>query len=377
MLAQMLTLALAAAAPGASPAPAAQEPAQPSRTVSPIVVSPAVKAPAPDVKIDMGGSDDDIEQQVLIWPATAYHTGRDGRVTLRCKFDTHGLAERCDVVSEIPEGQGFGRAALELRPTFKLPPTQGPDGPIEAIKTISIRFKSPDTDINLGKALAGNVDPSTVRGNPLKMRAVTMLDYPVWAQAATFDDLAAAYPAKGGGVEGYAVAHCHVLHTGVLTTCQVIKETPDKHDFGKAALALAASKFRVAPDLAAIRHPSPVWVDVPIRLQPPAQLADRTVTAPAWITGVDMQAAPKVFPPEAAASGLTTGRGVARCLVATDGSLTSCTPEAGDPAGLGFSEAAAKLAVGMKMNLWSADGAPVEGGVVHVPIRLNLKGGAD
>jgi len=28
----------------------------------------------------------------------------------------------------------------------------------------------------------------------------------------------------------------------------------------------------------------------------------------------------------------------------------------------------------MKMNLWSADGAPVEGGVVHIPIRLNLKG---
>jgi hypothetical protein len=30
----------------------------------------------------------------------------------------------------------------------------------------------------------------------------------------------------------------------------------------------------------------------------------------------------------------------------------------------------------MKMNLWSADGAPVEGGVVHGPIRLNLKADA-
>jgi hypothetical protein len=29
----------------------------------------------------------------------------------------------------------------------------------------------------------------------------------------------------------------------------------------------------------------------------------------------------------------------------------------------------------MKMNLWSADAAPVAGGVVHVPVRLNLKGG--
>jgi len=375
MLAQMLTLALAAAAPDPSPAPS--PPAQPSRTVSPVVVTPPAKPPEPDVKVEMTGGDDDLDQQVVIWPATARQAGRNGRVSLRCKIDIHGLAEKCDVVSETPQGQGFGRAALELRPTFKLPPTQGPDGPIEAVKTISIRFKAPDTDINLGKVLSGQVDPSTMRGNPLKMRAVTMLDYPVWAQAATFEDLAAAYPAKGGGVEGYAVAHCHVLHTGALTTCQVIKETPDRRDFGKAALGLAASKFRVSPQLAAIRHNSPVWVDVPIRLPPPAQLADRTVTAPAWITGVDVENAPKLFPPEAAASGLTTGRGVARCVVASDGSLTDCTPEAADPAGLGFSEAAAKLATGMRMNLWSADGAPVEGGVVHIPIRLNLKAGAD
>ena len=49
-------------------------------------------------------------------------------------------------------------------------------------------------------------------------------------------------------------------------------------------------------------------------------------------------------------------------------------PEPGAPDGQGFSEAAVKLAATMKMNLWSADGAPVQGGVVHIPIRLNLKG---
>jgi hypothetical protein len=55
--------------------------------------------------------------------------------------------------------------------------------------------------------------------------------------------------------------------------------------------------------------------------------------------------------------------------------MSACAPETGEPDGLGFSEAAAKLATGMRMNLWSADAAPVEGGVVHIPIRLNLKGG--
>jgi hypothetical protein len=37
----------------------------------------------------------------------------------------------------------------------------------------------------------------------------------------------------------------------------------------------------------------------------------------------------------------------------------------------------ATLASKMRMNLWSADGAPVGGGVVHIPIRLNLKGAAN
>jgi hypothetical protein len=91
---------------------------------------------------------------------------------------------------------------------------------------------------------------------------------------------------------------------------------------------------------------------------------------------MDPRATPKVFPPEAAAGGLTTGRGVARCTVAADGSMASCAPEPGEPDGVGFSEAAATLASKMRMNLWSADGAPVGGGVIHIPIRLNLKSAA-
>jgi hypothetical protein len=97
--------------------------------------------------------------------------------------------------------------------------------------------------------------------------------------------------------------------------------------------------------------------------------------APQWILGVDSRTTPKIFPPEAAAQGLTTGRGVALCKVAAGGALTGCTPDPEAPDSFGFSAAAAKLASGMKMNLWSSDGVPVEGGVVHIPVRLNLKDG--
>jgi|GEM_PF-828327 len=376
VLAQAPTLPITALAAAAGP-----------NTVSPVDVSPPPKPLTPDVKIEMRGSDADPGRGVAIWPADAYQARYDGRVTLRCLIDVHGLALRCDVAAESPKGRGFGKAALQMRPTIKLEPTQGQDGPVEAIKFIAVAFKAPDTQIErtyIGTCSsddkAGNVSCSTSAGapevmnNPLAMRQVTMLDFPVWAQAASFDDLARAYPAKAGGAEGYAAAHCRVLRSGALTECQILKETPQGQGFGKAALSLT-SQFRVAPQLAATHHAAPLWVDVPIRFPTRAELADRTIMAPLWTQGLDTTRPPRIFPPEAAASGVRSGRGVARCIVGADGSMTQCTPESAEPEGLGFSEAAAKLASAMKMNLWSADGAPVAGGVVHVPVRLNLKGG--
>ena len=216
--------------------------------------------------------------------------------------------------------------------------------------------------------------PQGIRGcgNPSSLYKATEITDPVWTEAATFDDLAAAYPVGAGGTEGYAAARCRVRRDGGMEGCALIKEAPDDQGFGKAALHLAETRFKVDPGLAAHQH-TPVLVDIPVRFPTRQELADRTVMAPSWLTGLDPAATPKLCPPEAVAQGLTTGRGVARCTVGPGGALTACVPEPGDPDGLGFSEAAAKLAGGMKMNLWSNDAAPVEGGVVHIPVRLNLK----
>jgi TonB family protein len=379
----MLALALALLAGAADP-PAPAQP--PPHAVSGVVVTPLTRPPPADVKQDMGGADRGIEQEVVIWPGTAYTTRLDGRVSLRCRIDVHGLAEYCEVVAESPTGKGFGKAALELRPTFKLTPQAGPDGrPIAATKVIAITFKPPD-DSSSGtegtKAAITSMKDfdayvASMRGYGgagLPMRKVTMLDNPVWTAAATYDEVLAAYPAAGDGQEGYAVAHCPVRRTGALQDCFLIKETPEGHGFGRAALALTA-KFHIAPEVARTSHSAPLWVDVPIRFAPPGseEVKARLVMAPIWLSGVDPLVAPRLFPPEAAAQGLTTGRGVARCSVGPDGALTACLPEPGDPEGLGFSEAAVKLASTMRMNLWSLDGAPVAGGVIHIPIRLNLK----
>jgi hypothetical protein len=376
----MLLAILAAASVQAASPPAALLP--PPKTVSPLIVTAQPKAAPPaDAKIDIS-SDDDMPgaQHVSVWPRSAWAKKLTGHVTLTCFVDVHGLAERCRVAWEDPSGQGFGAAALELQPTFKLTPLKDATGePMAANMNIALTFKAPDTEQNMqdlarSAGTSGQINGSNLQlsGNPIDMRKVVMMNHPVWAEAPGFDDLVKAYPAKAGGIEGYAVAHCEVLRTGVLTRCVPAKELPGGRGFGPAAMKLAA-QFKVSPEIMKYApHGTPIEVDIPIRFPPPAEAAARTVTAPAWISGVDPEAAPKLFPPEAAAKGVTSGRGMVKCVVTAVGGLSGCTPEAAEPDGLGFSEAAVKLASTMRMNLWSSDAEPVEGGVVHVAIRLNL-----
>ena len=392
MLAELLAIFAAAA-----PAPVATPPAaSPPHTVSGIVVEPESSTAiekSPDAKVrSVGGEDDAQGDFVAIWPKGAYAAGKDGRVTLSCLIDVHGLAEWCKVAAEEPRGLGFGRAALELKPTFKLTPAAGPDGkPVEKVMRINVSFRSPDFQIDQAE-LARQMwdathDPAhgmrpidaPQQHNRLEMHGVTMVDNPVWVAAASFDDLAAAYPAKGAGAEGYAAAHCQVIRAGPtagqLKGCQVIKETPQRRDFGRAAVSLAV-RFRLDPaGLPSAPTGDPLWVDVPVRFLSPAEQADRTVKAPVWLTSVDLaKAAPSVFPLKALEGGLKSGQGTARCVVAADGTLADCAPDAARPEGWGFSEAVVKLAPMMRINLWSADGAPVQGGVVRVPLTLTLPG---
>ena len=387
MFVQIVAAAAVAALTASEGQPASSQAAG-ATTVTPLVVAPlpkGEKGPPPAATIVMR-TDDGASEFASAWPESAYRSGTPGHVTLNCDVDRYGLAEWCQVASESPEGKGFGRAAMVLRPTFKLTPAMGADGPIDSMMTIAIEFRPPDVHVDFigGESAAqganegcggGSSKPCPqmlLTGNPMQRRSVTMVDHPIWAEAAGFADLAAAYPSGAGDVEGYAVAHCAVERSGSLDGCQVTKEAPEKRGFGPAAVKLAR-KFRLAPQLVRLKPGVELWVDIPIRFPPPGAGRARTVASPTWTASYDPDTALKVFPPEAAAKGLTTGRGVARCVVAADGSLTDCTPETGDPEGLGFSEVAAKLASSMKMNPWTSDAAPVDGAVVRVAIRLNLK----
>ena len=378
----VLEIVVAAAAVAA---PAATQGAPSPTPVSPLTVTAQPKsAPPADATVDVP-ADDTVQGGIWasVWPETAYRARIPGHVTLTCDIDRYGLAERCQVAYESPPGKGFGAAALALRPTFKLKPRMGPEGPEAGRMNIAIEFKPPDPQFDFGAnreggstggGLGSQREASDLRGvgNPLPRRSVAILNNPVWAAAASYDDMTRAYPTRAGATAGYAVSHCRVERNGRLGGCQITREDPERHGFGRAALSLA-EKFQVAPEWTRGPGGADVWVDIPFRFTPPDAAEPRTVTSPYWLTGFDPDQALKIFPPEAAAKGLTSGHGVARCVVMRDGSLSACAPDGADPDGLGFAEAAARLASTMRMNLWTADGVPVDGATVRVAVQLNLK----
>ncbi|HEY8571251.1 hypothetical protein [Phenylobacterium sp.] len=369
---------------------AAQAPGE----VAPLVVTAQPKAPPPtDATVVIGADEDRVGgHKVGIWPDAALRARVRGQVVLTCKVNVHGLAETCRVAYEQPLGHGFGAAALSLRPTLTLTPKAGPDGPIPSEMNVAIEFKPPNTSSNLADILnsAGSVatDPTgrpqeqnrdvnigglQIRGNPVKTRRITMLNGPAWSHAPGFEALDAAYPAQGGGAPGYAVAHCRVQPTGVLSHCKAAIEEPAGRGFGQAAVALTP-QFRVAPEaMASAPRGAPVEVDVPVRFAPPGSRPDRTVRAPVWLATFDPEAAARVFPAEAAAKGVQAGAAVLRCNVREAGALDGCEVMMARPDLLGFDEAALALARSMRMNLWSADARPVQGGDVLVSIEIDRR----
>jgi hypothetical protein len=262
--------------------------------------------------------------------------------------------------------------------------------------TIAVEFRRKDVDNSIRQVENGMPRPGTgtpqdgasapavprfendgsgiaVFHTPLQARRVTLMDSRGWASAPGFDELAAAYPAEGGGVEGYVVVHCKMDPKGALNHCMAAQETPTGHGFGKAAVALAP-RFRVSPEvMASAPKGAPVEVDVPVRFPPPAEARDRTVHAPIWVTGYDLPTLLRDFNPPGARPA-SPGAQV-KCQVGADGGLVGCETELTSPDGAAYDRAAVALASKLRMTLWSAEAGPVAGGVVHLIIKRDSSGG--
>ena len=140
-----MTPICAAAAPTAANDPSG------ASTVAPVVVPPELKTP-PAATITIPTDSNSVSGAfAVIWPAQALAAHNSGHVVLTCEIDRYGLAEWCKVASELPAKFGFGAAAMALRPTLKIQPAKGPDGPVDQVMNIAIEFTAPDLRDRLGR----------------------------------------------------------------------------------------------------------------------------------------------------------------------------------------------------------------------------------
>jgi outer membrane biosynthesis protein TonB len=292
------------------------------------------------------------DEMVQFFPAKS--GGVAGSTMIGCVVSTRGLLEKCAIKSEEPVGHGFGAAALAMSTIFMMRPMTVDGSPVGgASVSIPIHFEG-DTGGN-------NHDTLTVaRAAP-------------WMSAPTADQLSQAFPksAIGKTASAHVVMRCAFRDDGGLKDCEAISETPYGRGFAEAARSLTKS-FR--GDAAPQRDKLPnLRIDLPFDFRDPSQPTPPIeVYDPIWLKRVNPQYVATLFPAAAVKAGLRTGKADVECSVQHDGTLKDCAVASEAPAGMGFGDAALKVAAVVAMNPWTAQGDPVDGARIRLPVRLEL-----
>jgi protein TonB len=126
--------------------------------------------------------------------------------------------------------------------------------------------------------------------------------------------------------------------------------------------------------------PRPLDVFTPPRLAdvvpyaPPAPTPPAppsVITSPDWLTRPGPNEFTRFYPQPALEQN-ASGMAVLSCTVSASGAVTGCQIAAETPKGLGFGDAAKKLAPYFKMRPQLRDGTPVDGANIRIPIRFNV-----
>ena len=327
----MLAAAILAAAVSATPAP--------ESTTAPLSVLSPIGLGTHFVQRPSGS------EYNALYPHAAANVGMPGNVALDCGVGSDGHLSKCKVAREIPEGVSFGGAALSLAHFFRL------DAESAAAVGDSFHF-------SIGFATASEGEAQLAMGP--------------WLAAPGFADTSAVYPDIGGGVTGQVFMRCALERDGRLKGCKALYERPIERDFDVAALKLA-HLFQMRIDPALLKSHEPLAANVLIRIAAPfgEDAKQRRIADPVWLSAPSLSELSRLYPAQANAKGVTAGTGAVDCTVAADGSLVDCQADgAGDPPNLGFSDAALKAVVGMRMSPWTDDGGPVDGARIRLPIRF-------
>lgn len=225
-----------------------------------------------------------------------------------------------------------------------------------------------------------------------------MMDVP------TPEEILAVRPAKAAGLEGrvWAQITCGFTAEGRLVDCAPVKSSHPGLGLEQAVISLA-DRFRLEPrfvqrwmgaSVAFTVSFGPPWAEPPAppvlrappvearqplpptpRMlappSPPAPPSNPVLTKPDWVQKPSGEAVTRAYPKAALAAELG-GRVTLSCLVNADGTVSQCKVISENPADMGFGEAAVSLSRLFRMRDKTADGIPVGGATVRIPLSFSV-----
>jgi TonB family protein len=303
------------------------------------------------------------ENLLAVWPREAMRKGVDGRTVISCKVSEQGALFACEVISEKPEGMGFGQAAIALTPQLLMKPAIKDGKPVVTGVRLPINF--------VGLSNSGSA--AHIPGGIGAFSKTVITDVP-WIDAPAYSQVAAVYPKKAAAesLGGRATIACVLKDDGGLHGCSTVVEEPKGKGFANAAKRLAPlfkAPTRFSDGSSAVGAQAHIaFVFTPEMLDP----ARRVIGKAQWAQMPSGDAFAAGYPKAAKDAGVRLGRVVIGCMAGAGGKLEGCKVVSEEPTGLGFGAAALALSPSFYIRPWTAEGLPTIGGEIRVPIRYVL-----